>query len=393
MEILLLLIYSFFVWLVFIKFKWLPWNITTQVIAATIPIVALTITILLLNIVAPSSHDVRVINYVVQIVPRVTGRVIEVPVEPNAPVKKGDVLFRIDPTPFELAVKALEAKIPELEAKLVSAQAYQRQLDAELRSAAENKGAIAAKLELARLRVRQNQELAGTGAGPKFDLEQAETDVKSLEADLAAGTANEAQVAQKLSARTPGGDLSEVAQARAVLQQTQAQLEQARWDLSQTVVYAPADGRVVNLQLREGSYAAALPISPVMSFVENQQWLIAFFYQNELREVRVGDNAEVALKTYPNKIIHCEVQDIVWASGQGQLPLVGVIPQTGAAPEPPGRFVVRLQPVGEDKDLFLAAGARGQAAIFTHSLHLIHLIRKVIIRVSTKLDWLILKLH
>jgi multidrug resistance efflux pump len=393
MEILLLLIYSFFVWLIFFKFKWLPWNITSQVIVITIPIFALTVLILLLNIVAPSSHDVRVINYVVQIVPRVTGRVVEVPVQPNAPVKKGDVLFRIDPTPFELQVKALEAKIPELEAKLVSARAYQRELDAQLRSAGENKAAIEAKLELARLRLGQNRELAETGAGPRFDLEQTEADVKSLEADQAAAGANESQVAQKLSARTPSGELSEVAQARAVLQQTQAQLEQARWDLSQTVVYAPANGRAVNLQLREGSYAAALPISPVMSFVEDEQWLIAFYYQNELRQIRVGDPAEVTLKTYPNKIIHCEVQDIVWASGQGQLPLTGMLPQTGAAPEPPGRYVVRLRPVGEDEHLFLATGARGGAAVYTHRFHMIHIIRKVIMRVSTKLDWLILKLH
>ena len=69
MEILLLCIYSFFAWLVFGKFKWLPWNITTQVITVTIPIIGLTIVILLLNIYAPSSGDVRVINYVVQVVP------------------------------------------------------------------------------------------------------------------------------------------------------------------------------------------------------------------------------------------------------------------------------------------------------------------------------------
>jgi len=62
MEILLLAIYSFFVWLIFFKFKWLPWTFITQVIVVTIPIVALTVLILLLNVVAPSSHDVRVIN-------------------------------------------------------------------------------------------------------------------------------------------------------------------------------------------------------------------------------------------------------------------------------------------------------------------------------------------
>jgi len=61
MEVLLLGIYAFFVWLVFIKFKWLPWNITSQVIVITLPIVGLTILILCLNIIAPPSHDIRVI--------------------------------------------------------------------------------------------------------------------------------------------------------------------------------------------------------------------------------------------------------------------------------------------------------------------------------------------
>ena len=98
MEALLLAIYSFFVWLIFIKFKWLPWNKVSQVTVVIIPIVALTTMILLLNVYAPSSSDVRVIKYVVQIVPQVRGRVIEVPVEPNSQVKKGEVLFRIDPT-------------------------------------------------------------------------------------------------------------------------------------------------------------------------------------------------------------------------------------------------------------------------------------------------------
>src|SRR5262249_1847280 len=105
MEVLLLGIYSFFVWLIFFKFKWLGWNATTQVIVVTIPVFALTAMILLLNVGAPSSSDVRVLKYVINIVPQVRGRVMEVPVEPNRLVKKGDVLFKIDPTPYELQVK------------------------------------------------------------------------------------------------------------------------------------------------------------------------------------------------------------------------------------------------------------------------------------------------
>src|ERR1700760_2706768 len=106
MELILLIIYSVIVWLIFFKFKLLPWNTTSQVIVATIPIIALTILILFMNIVAPSSHDVRAMNYVIPIVPRVTGQVTEVPIEPNRPIKKGDVLFKLDPEPFALAVKA-----------------------------------------------------------------------------------------------------------------------------------------------------------------------------------------------------------------------------------------------------------------------------------------------
>ena len=120
MEIILLGIYSFFVWLIFFKKKWLPWNITSQVIVVTIPIVALTILILFMNIVAPSSHDVRAKNYVIPIVPRVTGQVTEVPIEPNRPIKKGDVLFKIDPVPFEAAVKAAEATLDEARRRISS---------------------------------------------------------------------------------------------------------------------------------------------------------------------------------------------------------------------------------------------------------------------------------
>jgi multidrug efflux pump subunit AcrA (membrane-fusion protein) len=163
MELILLAIYFFFVWLIFIKFKWLPWNIVSQVIVITIPIIALTALILLLNIVCPSSHDVRVINYVVQVVPRVTGRVIEVPVQPNAPIKKGDVLFKLDPVPFEIQVRAAESNLANLKAKLISAEASAQSLDEQLKAATANVQAMDARAALSRMRVQQFTELSRTG--------------------------------------------------------------------------------------------------------------------------------------------------------------------------------------------------------------------------------------
>jgi multidrug resistance efflux pump len=80
MEVLLLGIYSFFVWLIFIKLKLLPWTTPWKVGVAIFPIVCIAALLLLLNIVAPTTTDVRVINYVVPVVSQVRGRVVEVPV-------------------------------------------------------------------------------------------------------------------------------------------------------------------------------------------------------------------------------------------------------------------------------------------------------------------------
>ena len=136
MEILLLGIYSFFVWLIFFKFRLLPWNFISQVIVITIPAVGLTVLILMLNIVAPSSHDIRVVNYVVPINPPVRGLVTEVPIEPNRPIRKGDVLFKVDPVPFEIAVRTYEAQLAQLRVQLVTATASSRNLQEQLKSAA-----------------------------------------------------------------------------------------------------------------------------------------------------------------------------------------------------------------------------------------------------------------
>src|SRR4026207_562530 len=122
MEVLLLGIYAFFVWLIFIKLKLLPWTTPWKVAVAIFPIVMIAIMMLLLNIVAPTTSDVRVVKYVVPIVSQVRGRVIEVPVENNRPVKKGDVLFKIDPTPYQNEVASLEARLVSEEAKVASDQ-------------------------------------------------------------------------------------------------------------------------------------------------------------------------------------------------------------------------------------------------------------------------------
>jgi multidrug resistance efflux pump len=117
------------------------------------------------------------------------------------------------------------------------------------------------------------------------------------------------------------------------------------------------------------------------------------FKQNEVRKIKPGQEAEIAMKMYPGRIIKCKVDSIMWATAQGQLPIGVMNTAGGVAPVPPNSLAVRLIKDRNDKDLFLAAGAMGGGAIYTDSGEPIHILRKIIMRVGTKLDWLILKLH
>jgi len=407
MDILLLGIYAFFVWLIFIKFKWLPWNITSQVIVVTIPIIALTIMILTLNVVAPSSSKLRVFKYTIPIVSQVRGRVLEVPVEEgNRLVRKGDVLFKVDPTPYQLDVANLEAQLAlaqggqrETEESLTGATAKVAEARAAIAQAASRITEIDAKVALARKRVDQNRELAQSGAGTRFDLEQAEANLAELlasresarsaqaqaQASEGQALASVGQVRQKLGTKVDG-TYAQVAQIR-------AQLGNAKWLLDQTTTLSPCECYVINLQLRPGAFVAGLPLNPVMTLVEDDGQVLAFFAQNELTKVAPGDEAEFALQTYPGDIVKGTVDSVIWAIGQGQVQANGTIPMSTIANQPPGTFAVKFDVAERDRQRFLAAGASGDAAIYTQHAQFLHILRKVILRVGSYTNYLVLKLH
>jgi multidrug resistance efflux pump len=417
MEVLLLGIYSFFIWLIFIKLKLLPWTTPWKVAVAIFPIVAIAAMLLLLNIFAPTTSDVRVVNYVVPIVSQVRGRVIEVPVENNRPVKKNDVLFRIDPTPFKNTVASLEARlaseeakvgadrarVTEVRAKLTGAKSDERQLQEQLNEATGQVTSLTASLGLARKRVAQNTELVSAGAGNRFDLEQAQTNVDELTARLAAARAAEQKVKEKLDGRV-NGDISDVAEVKAQIATAEAQLKMseaqadttraelanATWDLSQTTVVAPGDGTMVNVMLRPGFFVAGMPFNEVMTYVDKDYQVFAIFGQNELHQVAPGNEVEITLDTYPGRVIKAHVDSIIWAQAQGQIDASGDLPRT-TLNTPPGRFPVKLLVADHDRSLFLAAGARGSAAIYTDHLAMLHILRKVLLRVASYLDYIIIK--
>ena len=298
MEVILLGIYAFFVWLIFYKFKWLPMNFTAAVITITLPIVAMMALFLLLNIAAPATDDVRAMNYVIPIVPRVTGQVTEVPIEPNRPIKKGDVLFKIDPVPFEAAVKAAEATL--------------RGAKDQLNNAANKKAALTPRIDLAKKRVEQftASPRPGPGSAPTSSRRKATSAISK------ANSWPPTPRNRRPKRRSPSPKPTCI---------------NAKFDLDGCVHLAPSNGRVANLALQPGVRATQFATMPVMSFIqEDDPWLLAFYRQNELRYVEPGDEAEIFMKVYPGRIIKCKVDSILWATAQGQMPINGNLPNTSA---------------------------------------------------------------
>jgi multidrug resistance efflux pump len=314
----IILLYALAVWWVFFKRKLYPWNKRAKIIVFVTPVVFVLIMILLMNIFAPSSSDVRVTRHEVPIIPQVKGRVIEVGVTDNQRVKKGDVLFKIDPEPYQASANALNAK-----------------------------------LKLAKKRLEENRALVKTGSGNRFDLEKAEADYEELK----------------------------------------EKTDNSYWELEQTIVRAPNNGTVVNAQLRPGVFLVPTPLRAAMSFLEDEPQVFMLFHQNELHQIKPGHEAEFYVPTNPGQVYKAKVESVIWAQRQGQVNASGDLPQTGVRPAVPNRFPVKLILEEGSHTELIAAGAIGHGAIYTDNMSFLHFVRKVMLRVYSKLNYIVPKLH
>ena len=169
-----------------------------------------------------------------------------------------------------------------------------------------------------------------------------------------------------------------------------AQLDNANWELAETVVRAPSDGVVVGLSLRPGQRVANLPIRSWVAFVGDDEYrLAAGIPQSRVRHVRPGQEVEVALRLVPGKILKGSVLEVVRINPSAQLPPSGMVPPapTPADPTLPYAVVIEM----EDEVLGLAkipGGAVGTAAIYTDSVAATHIIRRVMIRMEAWLNYI-----
>ncbi|MFZ6048897.1 HlyD family secretion protein [Pseudomonas sp. CR3202] len=315
MDLLLILTYTAICVAIFKIFK-IPlnkWSVPSAVLGGVVLIGTL---IFLMNYNHPYSEVARSYFVSTPVIPTVSGQVVEVPVKTNQPLEKGDVLFRIDPTPFENKVKSIKAQ-------LVSARADQSRA----------------------------RELAARNVGNRRDVDLTTARVDDL----------------------------------------QAQLNIARFDLDNTVVRAPSKGFVTHVSLRPGMMASRLPLRPSMVFIPDEgHYIAAWMRQNSQLRLTPGDEAEVAFDGIPGQVFKGKVKQVISVIGEGQVqPSGNLLSFTGTPP--PGRVPVIVEITDPDYAPYAAlmpGGAYGQAALYSQHFHHVAVMRKILLRMAAWMNYI-----
>ncbi|MGD8587398.1 MAG: HlyD family secretion protein [Chromatiales bacterium] len=246
----------------------------------------------------PHTADAYLGMHVVQIASQVSGRVKQVLVKNNQAVHAGDLLFVIDPAPFELAVDQAEARLQQQRDNLAAAQAKVNAADAGVREA--HASLVEQQRHSARVR-----DLVAKGSASKDQGDATERALLDASNNLLAAQA-ELQAAQ--AERGAAGD------ANAPIKAAEAALAQARLDLQHTRVEAPADGVVGELSLRPGGFVNIG--TPLFALVETAEvWVDANFKETDLPRIRPGQAAEVRIDLLPGRTFRGRVESLSPASG------------------------------------------------------------------------------
>ena len=226
---------------------------------------------------------------------RISGQVVEIAVEDNQPVHKGQMLFRIDPKPFQIAVDRAQAQLSVARLRIDGLKAGYRQQQAELQSAKES--ADFDQREFAR-----KKALVATEFVSRAIYERADTDLKVARQRIAS---IEQQIASTVVALNGNPDIE--ADNHPTVREARAQLDEAQLYLSYTTVYAPDDGIVAKVDdLQVGNYVSnGAPAFALLS--DRQIWVEANFRETQVTHMRPGQEATISIDTYPDHVFKAHV--------------------------------------------------------------------------------------
>ncbi|WP_312310597.1 HlyD family secretion protein [Atlantibacter sp.] len=376
MDLLIILTYVALAWLIFKIFK-IPvnkWSVPTAALGGVFLVGAL---ILLMNYNHPYTFTAQKAVISIPIVPQVTGVVIEVTKKQNQLIKKGEMLFRLDPTRYETRLKKLQADLVTAEyATKVLASQFQEAL------------AITEQASAERDKFFKDYQRYLTGSSAKVnpfserDIDTARQQYLSQEAVVKASLADQQQIKSQINSRV-FGEQSEVASLR-------AQVAEATYNLAQTVVRAPENGYVTQVLVRPGTYAAALPLRPVMVFIpEQKRQVMAAFRQNSLLRLQPGDEAEVVFNALPGQVFPGKLVSISPIVPTGAYQSQGTLQTLNITPGGDGVIATIILDPNEEIDA-LPDGIYAQAAVYSDHFSHVSVMRKVLLRMTSWMHYLYL---
>ena len=379
MEILLILTYVALCYAIFKVFR-IPVNQWSLATAAFGGIIGIALLLLVMSYNHPFSANARIYFAVTPVLPAVRGRVTDVPVETNAPLKEGDVLFKIDPKPFQYVVDQKRAALAEAEQQVRQLKASLDQATAEVEQSKSN-------LRLQEDTYNRQAELFQRNVIAQAALDTAQRNYDSAKQAVSGASAAEERARLAFS--------SEIGGINPTVARLQAELGDALYDLAQTTVRAPTEGFVTQVALRPGMYVVPAPLRPVMVFVHtgsNDQTLAAAFQQNALQRVKAGDEAEVAFDGVPGRVFKARVRELVDAIAAGQLQPTGILQDVGARPEG-GRALATIELEEDVSGYQLPAGAAAEVAIYTEHWRHVALLRRILLRMRSWQNYIFLEGH
>jgi len=328
--------------------------------------------------ITPYTSQATVDTFLVQVAPEVTGQVIEVGVTDNRAVKKGQLMFRVDPEPFEIALRKAEA---DLSVAVQDAGVSAVEIGVAQAALEKQRVDLAASRQLGKIVVDlvKQRALAETNAiRARADISKTQADVRRAEAELERARQN----------------LGSAGYSNSKVKQALVAVQQARLDLRNTTVVAPADGVVTNLRLSAGQFVSQG--QPLLSFIQSgPRWISADMRENQIGNLVPGNKVLVALDDNPGKLFPGRVESIGWGITQGEEAPTGQLPDVEAAKgwlREPQRFPVRimLTPADDGRPPLATgrSGAQANVLVFTDDESILNPIGRLWMRIVATLSYL-----
>jgi membrane fusion protein (multidrug efflux system) len=249
-----------------------------------------------------STENAYVKADIAQISPEVAGRVIEIAIRDHDVVKAGDVLVRIDPEPYRLALAKAEAALDLARTQVETARATWRETQSEL-------GEVESHAAFLLRQFHRQQSLAERGVVSTSTLEGAQNDASVAQDRLMVVRRRLERVLTTL-----GGNPNVATDDHAMVRDKIADRDRAALELARTTLFAPLDGIAVNVKLQLGEQVK--PATPLFVVVaDHRPWIEANIKETDLTHVHVGQKARVVLDTYPDEVWEGEVRSISPAAG------------------------------------------------------------------------------